>query len=302
MEILTITSCIHSLRSRRWSDLTPLSRLSSVRGWGVPDRSAVPSTTDSPVVTWEQVDDATLVIRLERPPANALGLPLIQGLERAMDHADGLTGLKAVVVSSRVPGIFVAGADIKHMLAGDADAFSAYGAALRPQVSRFASTDRITVAAVEGLALGGGCELAMACTLRVAGGRARFGLPEVKLGLIPGAGGTQRLPHLVGRGRALDIMLSGRNVPATEAHTIGLVDRLCDDGDAERVAIELARELGSRSQPAVHAVMRCVDAAFDEPMAAGLEREVSASAELFESGEVREGLTAFVEKRAPRFA
>ncbi|HEY2286619.1 MAG TPA: enoyl-CoA hydratase/isomerase family protein, partial [Streptosporangiaceae bacterium] len=134
--------------------------------------------------------------------------------------------VKVLVVTSAVDRFFAAGADIKHMAAIDATSFTAYGDRMRAVNDRLAAAPFLSVAAVGGLALGGGLELAMAATLRVSGPRARFGLPEVKLGLIPGAGGTQRLPRLVGRGRALDIMLTGRQVPAAEALAIGLADRL----------------------------------------------------------------------------
>jgi enoyl-CoA hydratase len=160
----------------------------------------------------------------------------------------------------------------------------------------------VTVAAFDGLALGGGLELAMACTLRVAGRGARLGLPEVKLGLIPGAGGTQRLPRLVGRGRALDITLTGRQVPAEEAYAMGLVDRLVDEGTAQAAALELARELRAVSLPAQQAVIRTVDAAFDLPLADGFAVEVEQVQALFEHGEAREGMAAFLEKRQPDFA
>jgi enoyl-CoA hydratase len=141
----------------------------------------------------------------------------------------------------------------------------------------------------------------MACTLRVSGLRARYGLPEVKLGLIPGAGGTQRLPRLVGRGRALDIMLSARQVPANEALAIGLVDRLAD-GDAVGAALALAAELSQASLPAQRAVVRTVDAAFDLPLDAGLKFEADQEQGLFETGEAAEGIAAFTAKRPPRFA
>ena len=261
-----------------------------------------PTGAATPVVDWEQIDATTLLVLLRRSPANALGLPLIHGLEAAMDHADQLPGLKAIVVASRVPGIFAAGADIKHMVTGGTEAFAEYGDALRPQVERFADPRRITIAAIDGLALGGGCELAMACTLRVAGSAARLGLPETRIGLIPGAGGTQRLPRLVGRGRALDLILTGRQISAGEAHAIGLVDRVCDEGAAEGTACDLARELGGLSQPALLAALRCVDASYGDAPGAGFAREVSESMDLFEHGEAREGLTAFVEKRPPRFS
>ncbi len=252
-------------------------------------------------VTWQDAGDGVLVVSLRRAPANALGPPIIDGLNAALDQADTARA-KVVVVSSAVPGFFAAGADIKHMSSADAETFTGYGDALRGVLDRIAAADRISVAAVDGLALGGGLELALACTMRVAGAEARFGLPEVKLGLIPGAGGTQRLPRVVGRARALDIMLTGRQVDSREAYAIGLVDRVAQSGSAERTALVLARELCALSLPAQQAVIRAVDAAYDLPLGEGLEYEGALIQELFETGEAKEGIAAFLEKRPPHFA
>ncbi|MEB3030036.1 enoyl-CoA hydratase/isomerase family protein [[Mycobacterium] nativiensis] len=248
-----------------------------------------------------RVEGPVVEITLNRPPANALGLPLIKALHTGLDAADALPA-KVIVVSSARAGFFAAGADIKHMSSVDAASFSAYGDALRAAVERLASHQALSVAAIDGLALGGGLELAMACTLRVAGSDSRMGLPEVKLGLIPGAGGTQRLPHLVGRGPALDIMLTGRQVDAEEALRIGLIDRLVPAGDAATAARELARELCGPSSAAQRAVVRTVDAAYDRPLNEGLRFEAEQIQELFERGEASEGIRAFIEKRAPEFA
>lgn len=256
------------------------------------------SDNGSPVTL--RVADAVVEIILDRPPANALGLPLIDGLHTGLDAADALPA-KAIVVSSALPGIFAAGADIKHMSSIDAASFGEYGDALRGALERLAAHPALSVAAVDGLALGGGLELAMACTLRVAGTSAQLGLPEVKIGLIPGGGGTQRLPRLVGRGRALDIMLTGRQVDAEEALRIGLVDRLVPAGSALTAARELARELCAASSPAQRAVVRTVDAAYDRPLADGLRYEAEQVQEVFEHGEAVEGLRAFIDKRAPEF-
>src|SRR3984893_19381985 len=171
------------------------------------------SDNDSPSSL--RVAGSVVEIMLNRPPANALGLPIIDGLHIGLDAADALPA-KVIVVSSALPGFFAAGADIKHMSSVDAASFGAYGDALRAAVERLAAHPAVSVAAIDGLALWGGLELAMACTLRVAGAGARMGLPEVKLGLIPGAGGTQRLPRLVGRGRAPDIVVTGREGEAEE--------------------------------------------------------------------------------------
>jgi enoyl-CoA hydratase/carnithine racemase len=254
------------------------------------------------VVSWRTVDDAVMHIVLDRPPANALGVPIIDGLSAALDEVERLGRIHVLVISSALPNFFAAGADIKHMALADGPAFSAYGDGMRSVFSRLATADALSVAAVEGLALGGGLELAMACTLRVGGRAARFGLPEVKLGLIPGAGGTQRLPRLVGRSRALDLMLTARQVSAEEAHAIGLIDRLVDEGSAEAAALKLAGELASASLPAQQAVIRTVDAAFDLALPDGFAYEAAQVLEVFENGEGKEGISAFVEKRPPNFA
>jgi enoyl-CoA hydratase len=189
-------------------------------------------------VTWS-ADGPVLHIVLNRPPANALGPPIIEGLHAALDAADE-SHPKVLLVSSQLDGFFAAGADIKHMTAVDAASFKSYGDSFRSGLDRLAGHTALSVAAIEGLALGGGLELAMACTLRVAGSTSKLGLPEVKLGLIPGGGGTQRLPRLVGRGPALDLMLTGRQIDATEAFRIGLIDRLAEPGTAVSAARALA--------------------------------------------------------------
>jgi len=256
---------------------------------------------DDPVVTWTGAADGVLVVTLDRRPANALGPPIIAGLGAALDEAER-RGARVLLLESAIPGFFVAGADIKHLGEVDATSFTAYGDELRAVVERLAAADLVSIAVVEGVALGGGLELALAATLRVAGADARFGLPEVRLGLIPGAGGTQRLPRLVGRGRAIEIMATARQVPAAEAVAIGLVDRTVAAGSARSEALTLAAELAALPRSALAAVVRCVDAAYDLPLTDGFAFEVARIQELFEDGEAAEGISAFLEKRAPKFA
>jgi enoyl-CoA hydratase/carnithine racemase len=262
----------------------------------------VATTGETPAVRWWSDDSGILRIQLRSAPANALGVAILDGLGAALDTADEAGEVAIVVIESSVPGFFAAGADIKLMSSIDLAGFTFYGDRLRATVNRLAEPGRLSIAAVEGLALGGGCELAMACTLRVAGAAARFGLPEVGLGLIPGAGGTQRLPRLVGRGRALDIMLTARQVEASEALAIGLVDRLAAEGEAVTAALELAARLQRSSALAQAAVVRSVDAAYELPLDAGIQFERAQIGELFENGEGREGIAAFVEKRKPDFS
>ncbi|MFE1802684.1 enoyl-CoA hydratase/isomerase family protein [Streptomyces sp. NPDC059517] len=266
----------------------------------VSERNVSEDPTD--VVTWKKEAPGIVHVTLARPPANALGPAILDGMHAAIDAAEKAGDVKVMVVSSALDGFFAAGADIKHLSKIDAESFTAYGDRMRAVNDRLAAAPFLSVAAVDGLALGGGLELAMACTLRVSGPRGRFGLPEVRIGLIPGAGGTQRLPQLVGRGRALDIMLTARQVPASEALAIGLVDRLTE-GDVVQEALSLAAELtAGASLPAQLAVVRTVDAAFDLPVGQGFAFEAAQEQSLFEDGEAAEGITAFIEKRRPDFA
>src|SRR5690606_18004120 len=257
--------------------------------------------SDTDVVTWKTASPGVMVATMARPPANALGPQILDGLHAAMDAAESAGDVKVMVVASALDGFFAAGADIKHMSTIDAQSFAAYGDKMRSVNDRLAAAPWISIAAVNGLALGGGLELALACTLRVAATKARMGLPEVKLGLIPGAAGTQRRPLRGGRGRALDIIRTARQVPADEAHAIGLVDRLTD-GDVVEAALALAADLTASSLPAQLAGVRAVDASFTKPLPEGLVYEAEQINELFVSGEAAEGITAFVAKRPPKFA
>jgi enoyl-CoA hydratase/carnithine racemase len=237
--------------------------------------------------------DQVLHVVMAGPPANALGPPLLEGLESALDALEGGSA-KVLVISSAVPGFFAAGADIKYMATLGSSQFEAYRDALRAPIERLAGCGRPSIAAIDGRALGGGLELAMACTLRFATASSRLGLPEVKLGLIPGAGGTQRLPRLVGPGRALEIMLSGRECDGREAASIGLVDVLVDERVTPR-ALEFAAGLARSSGPAMEAIITCVEAAQLAPER-GMALEGYAIARLFAEGNAAAQIAAFVEK------
>lgn len=257
--------------------------------------------TAQQVVTWETVSPGITRVSLNRPPANALAPQLLDGLHAAMAAAERSAATKVMILESDVTGFFAAGADIKHLSTIDAQTFTAYGDLMREVNDRLAAAAWVSIAAIDGIALGGGLELALAATFRVAGPSAKLGLPEAKIGLIPGAGGTQRLPRLVGRGRALDIMLTARQVSAAEAYRIGLVDRLAEGVDVTEAALEFATELSASSLPAQLAAVRAADASFDLPLSDGARVEVEEIQELFETGEAAEGIRAFVDKRSPRF-
>jgi enoyl-CoA hydratase/carnithine racemase len=256
-------------------------------------------TGDGPV-SWE-TKGRVQVIRLGSSPANAIGQPLLDGLSSALDAFDA-SSAKVLVVSSSIPGFFAAGADIKQIENRGRAAFEAFGVAFRKPLERLAAHSRPSIAVVEGVALGGGLELAMAATFRIAGDNALFSMPEVKLGLIPGAGGTQRLPRLVGRGNALRLMLLGNEISATEAAKMGLVDRVTHQGGALDAAMSLAEQLTEMPAAAMAAVMRCVDESADLSLSAGLAAEAVRINDLFDTADAREGISAFFQGRPPRYA
>lgn len=257
------------------------------------------ATVEQPVLTWDQ-QDRVLHAEICAPPANALSPPLVDALSQLVDEFER-GAAKVLVVSSAVPGFFAAGADIKHVAGLTVQDFADYRDSARRPFERLATCRKPSLAAIDGRALGGGLELAMACTLRFASPGARFGLPEVLLGLVPGGGGTQRLPRLVGRGRALELMLTGRDIDGDEAARIGLVDRLLT-GDVVGETLEIARRMARTSAPAMEAIINCADAARDLPHDRGMAVEGVALLSTFEEGEAREGIAAFLEKRPPAFA
>jgi enoyl-CoA hydratase/carnithine racemase len=260
----------------------------------------VTSPDTAGAVSYEN-DGGVLVVRMAHPPVNPLAIPLLDGLDRALDVFDG-SAVRTMVLTSDVPRFFAAGADIKKMVEAEQDEFVAYGRKLRMVLERVARSDKPSVAAVEGRALGGGVELALVCTLRVASSAADFSLPEAQIGLIPSAGATQRLPRFVGRGRALDLLLTGRVVDAAEAQRIGLVDRLTEPGRAEAAAVALAHELSALSMPVLRDLIRGVDEAQEIPLADGLANEVRRVEQLFQGPDAKEGLRAFLERRPPVFS
>jgi enoyl-CoA hydratase/carnithine racemase len=252
--------------------------------------------TTEPVVTWTAEGPAFLV-RLANPPANQLGPPLIDGLSAAVSAFEASLA-RALIVHSALGGFFVAGGDIKYMAAADRAAFEAYGASLRAVFDRIAGLDRPAIAAIEGRALGGGLELALACTMRIGSVSARVGLPEVKLGLIPGGGGTQRLPRLVGEGRARELNLTGDPIAADEAYALGLANRVVADEELFDAALAWARRLSEQAPLAVEQIKR-VSAAGD--IDEGIAREKEGFLQVFFSEDAREGISAFVEKRKAQF-
>jgi enoyl-CoA hydratase len=242
-------------------------------------------------------------LELVNPPLNLVTRELLGQLEVALGTlaAAAAGEVRALVVSGRGERAFCAGSNVREFEAQR-------GSTGRPRLElearaarRLAELPMPTIAAIEGDALGGGLELALCCDLRVASERARLGLPEVRLAVIPGAGGTQRLPRLVGVARAKELILTGRLVDAAEAERIGLVNRVVPAGEARRVADGLAAEIASRGPLAVREAKRLVDAALDGELDAGLAAELNASERIFATDDMLEGATAFLAKRDPAY-
>ncbi len=245
-----------------------------------------------PFVTLERRDDGVALVRLDRPKANALSVALLEELAEIMRTL--VREPPGAVVVWGGERIFAAGADIAEF--DGPDSARRVSGHFRAALDELASVPRATIAAINGVALGGGCELALACDFRVAADNARLGQPEILLGIIPGGGGTQRLPRLVGPARAKDIVLTGRQVAADEALRIGLVDKVVPAGEVLGAAVALAAEL-ARGPLVAHGLAKgLIDQGLETTLATGLELEQEAFAQVFETDDARTGVRSFLEQ------
>ena len=240
-------------------------------------------------------EDAVAVVTIDRQEAlNALDVETLTELRDRLRELDADDAVRALVLTGAGEKAFVAGADIKYMSGLDPAAAKEWGALGHEAARLLEEMPKPTIAAINGFALGGGCELALGCDVRYAAGNARLGQPEIDLGIVPGWGGTQRLARVCGLGAAKDLILTGRTVDAEEALRIGLVDAIADPV-LER-ALETARALAAKSPVALRVAKRLLNLS-----PGALEREAEEFGELFASEDAKEGLAAFAEKRAPRF-
>jgi enoyl-CoA hydratase/carnithine racemase len=244
-------------------------------------------------------EDGFAVITLDRPPANAISEPLIREVNAALNELHGDEAVRAVILTGAGDRIFCGGADLGSAFSGgDVEMFIRFGNSVMRKMERF---PKPIIAAINGHAMGGGCEIAMACHLRLLKEGARMGQTESNLGIIPGYGGTQRLPRLIGRTKALEYLLLGTQIPAAECLSLGLVNRLCKEGETLNDAKALARQLARRAPLASAAIIQAVDEGLEAPMARSIDVEIDAFMPTLRSEDAAEGIQAFFSKREPQF-
>ena len=250
-------------------------------------------------------DGRVAIVTIDHPPVNALSAQLLEELEEAYDELDRSDETRAIVIRGEGEKAFVAGADItefpamREAIEEAAESGSARG--IQKLAARMDAGRTPVVAAIHGYCLGGGLELAMACDIRIAAEDAQLGQPEIKLGLIPGGGGTQRLPRLIGHGRALYLNLTGDPISGSQAYDWGLVEKAVPREALMEAAIEVARTLSERSPFAMGVIKELATETRDLPLAEGMRREAQGFIRCIGSADGAEGVIAFLEKRKPEF-
>ena len=247
-------------------------------------------------------DNGIAIITLDNPPVNVLGPKVLEELGKAIDQITNEASARGVVITATGANAFCAGADVKS--------FALMGSEKVPEIiklghkifNRIEELDLPVIAAINGLALGGGCELTLACDMRVSSDRARFSQPEVTLGLIPGWGGTQRLSRLVGPAKAKEMIFTGQMINAQEALRIGLANKVVPDGEELKTATDILRIIIAKASPlAVKVAKKTINQGIQKPLSEGLEIEIKAVEELSSSEDLKEGIQAFIQKRPARF-
>ena len=248
------------------------------------------------------LEEDVLTLIINRPDKmNALNQTVLSELEQAITQIEQDQRVKGIILTGAGEKAFVAGADISEFKSADVTRAMEMAAKGQAIFDRLEKNNKPIIAAVNGFALGGGCELAMACHIRIATAQARFGQPEVNLGLIPGYGGTQRLTQLVGRGKALEIMMTGNMIDAGQALQIGLVNYVVEAAKLMEETKKLMRAILTKGPQAVAKVIQAVEACFDKTKN-GYQEEVELFGQCFGTAEMEEGVSAFLEKRKPKFS
>jgi len=249
------------------------------------------------------VEDRVAVLTINNPPANSLKSPVLADLESAIDEAAANPEVKAIIITGAGQFMFVAGADIGEIgeLLKTPEKFDEVLNTAKGIFWKIEHLDKPVIVAINGMCLGGGNELIMACHMRISSDRARFGQPEINLGIIPGFGGTQRLPRLVGKGKALELLLTGDMISAQEAQRIGLVTKVVPQGEELKAAKDLAKKIVSKSGMAVKFCIEAVYQGYELPLTDGLDVEIAKFEAVARTHDAVEGINAFIEKRQAKF-
>jgi enoyl-CoA hydratase len=246
--------------------------------------------------------DRVRTLTINRPEKlNALNSEVMAALDRALEDSRGDASVGVVIITGAGEKSFIAGADIGELSRLTPVEGRAHARRGQAVLAKIESLGKPVIAAVNGYALGGGCELALACTIRIASENARFGQPEVKLGILPGYGGSQRLPRIVGKGRAMQLCLTAEQIDAAEAHRIGLVNRVVPAGQALAAAREMASAILANGPIACSFVLDAIHRGLDMPLEEGLFLEATLFGLCAATSDTREGMAAFLEKRKPSF-
>lgn len=258
------------------------------------------SDANSKYVTFEK-DGGIAILKMNRPEAlNALNTKVLSDLECALYEIESDASIKSIIITGEGKA-FVAGADIKEMMSKtslEAREFISYGSRV---ISKLESSGKVVIAAVNGFALGGGCELALACDIILASDKAKFGLPEVTLGIHPGFGGTQRLPRLIGRNRAKELIFTGNMIDANEAERLGIVNRVVPHDQLLEESKKLAQRILSNGPVAIRLAKDSINRGLEMDMDKALSYEVECISIAFSTEDAKEGMKAFTEKRKPNF-
>ena len=246
--------------------------------------------------------DGIGIITINRPDyLNAMNIEVVKELFDSVRNMIQDDSVGVIIITGSGEKAFVAGADIKAMQKMNAEQALTFGKMGQSMTLEIENSPKPVIAAVNGFALGGGCEIALACHFRIASENSVFGQPEVLLGLIPGWGGTQRMPKIVGTGIANELITTGKQISADEAYRIGLVNQVTSQNELINTCKAVGQKILNNSPNAIANSLKCIYESFDKSIAAGLAVEVEAFANLFNTDETKEGLTAFVEKRKANF-
>ena len=244
-------------------------------------------------------EESFAIITLNRPPANAISEPLMRELNAALTSVENDDAVRAVIITGSGDRIFCAGADLGSAFSGgDVDTFIRFGNSVVRRIERFTKP---VIAAMNGHALGGGCEIAMACHFRLLKDTARMGQTESNLGITPGFGGSQRMPRLIGRTKALEFLIMGTQVSAQECLALGLANRLTKEGETLNDAKALAREIAKRPPIATRLIIEAVDEGLEAPIDKAIDVEIRAFLRSLKTEDASEGIQAFFAKREPSF-